>query len=100
MYSQTTPSEGAQLNQRRSATAIAVDNLLRRRLRVSDPRSARDIANGLRRTLIGDSQAEQREATGLQALPMLPAGETSVVAGPSSVEVTQATHDVDRDLRG
>ncbi len=99
MYSQTTPTVSAQLNQRRSATAITVDNLLRRRLRVSDPHSARDIADGLRRTFVTDSQAERRETTGLPTLPMLPMGETPAAAGPLSVEVTQAHGDVDRDLR-
>lgn len=97
--SYSTPTPGAQLNQRRSATAITVDNLLRRRLRVSDPHSARDIADGLRRTYVQDTQAAQRETTGLPTLPMLPMGEVSTTVAPSSVEVTQATDDVDRDLR-
>jgi hypothetical protein len=99
MYSQTTPTAGAQLNQRRSATAITVDNLLRRRLNVSDPHSASDIADGLRRTFVLDSQAERRETTGLPTVPMLPMHEVACTAGPSGVEVTQATDDVDRDLR-
>lgn len=99
MYSQTTPTVGAAPDQRRSATAITVDNLLRRRLRVSDPHNARDVADGLRRTYVQDSHAEQRETTGLPVVPMLPVAEMPTVTGPSSVEVTQATNDVDRDLR-
>ncbi|MET0534874.1 MAG: hypothetical protein ABW171_11670, partial [Steroidobacter sp.] len=99
MYSQTTPTVSTQLNQRRSSTAITVDNLLRRRLRVSDPHSARDIADGLRRAYVQDTQAEQRETSGLPTVLTLPMGEISNAVGPSSVEVAQATGDVDRDLR-
>jgi hypothetical protein len=89
----------AQATQRRSATAITVDNLLRRRLRVSNPRSARDIADGLRRTFSADNAAELREVSGLPIVPGAPQTALPVAAGPSGAEVEQARTDVDRDMR-
>jgi hypothetical protein len=97
--SETTQTIGATTTPRRSATAITVDNLLRRRLRVSDPRSARDIAEGLRRTFTLDSEAALRESSGLPIVRSAPISAAPVSPGPSGVEIEQAMGDVDRDLR-
>ncbi|HEY7639095.1 MAG TPA: hypothetical protein VH814_05170 [Steroidobacteraceae bacterium] len=97
--SETTQTTTAQSTQRRSATAITVDNLLRRRLRVSNPRSARDIADGLRRTFTADSAAERREVAGQSIADVAPANLLPASPGPTGVELEQAQGDVDRDLR-
>jgi hypothetical protein len=83
----------------RSPTAIAVDNLIRRRLRISDPRNAREVADGLQRLFPTDRLALEREASGLPLLKMPAIATPSAASGPSSAELEQATDDVERDLK-
>lgn len=83
----------------RSPTAITVDNFIRRRLRISDPRNAREVADGLQRLFPADRQALEREASGLPLVrvPMVTAAPAA--PSPSSSELEQATDDVERDLK-
>src|SRR3954453_12119152 len=88
-----------ELRRDRSPAAITVDNLLRSRLRISNPRDPAGVANALRRLYPPDDQAVVREAS---ALPLIlePAGQRSVaVSGPSTAEVDRAQADVERELR-
>ncbi len=85
----------------RTAVAVTVDNLIRRRLRIGDPRDPRAIAEGLRRAFPGQARSLDLEASGLPLLPAaaaLPAARAAE-AGPSGAELDQATGDVERDLR-
>jgi hypothetical protein len=90
---------GSPLPRDRSPTAITVDNLIRRRLRISDPRNAREVADGLKRLFPADRQALEREASGLPLLrtPLVTAAPAA--ASPSSSELEQALDDVERDLK-
>lgn len=81
----------------RSPSAIVVDNLLRRTLRISDPRDPLEIAAALRRHYADDGAALEREARGGGFVPLLPA---AIVArgGATQRESDQARGDVERDL--
>ena len=85
----------------RTPVAVTVDNLIRRRLRIGDPTSPQDVADGLRKLFTGDARALDLEAKGLPLLSptvMLPAARMAE-ASPSGTELDQATGDVERDLR-
>ena len=86
--------------QPRSARTIAVDNFLRKALRVSDPRDPAQIAAALLMRYPVDAERERREQEGL-AYSTLPDwnGPTAMASGPFSVEVAQARDDLDRDLQ-
>jgi hypothetical protein len=81
---------------------LALDNLLRRELKVSDPNDPQQIANALLERFRDDPRANAitQEARGL---PFLQSGSVSSVpaqaATSSSVELQQAKDDVERDLR-
>jgi hypothetical protein len=82
----------------RSPTVVALDNLIRRKLRVSDPTDAEEIARALRQYYRDDTQAMEREAAGLPfLLTPLPAAAPAAVTS-SQAEVDQAVGDVERDL--
>ncbi|WP_139558334.1 hypothetical protein [Methylotetracoccus oryzae] len=81
---------------------LALDNLLRRELRVSDPNDPHQIANALldRFKESPRAQAIGQEARGLPFLQALPAAVSAMPAGNSSdVELQQAKDDVERDLQ-
>jgi hypothetical protein len=85
----------------RTPAAVTVDNLIRRRLRIGDPRDPRAIAEGLRRTFPGQARRLDLEASGLPLLPAAAGAPAprAAEAGPSTAEMDQATGDVERDLR-
>lgn len=81
---------------------LALDNLLRRELRVSDPNDPQQIAHALLERFKDDPRAQgiSQEARGLpflQALPM--AGPVVQAPTSSDVELQQAKDDVERDLQ-
>lgn len=82
----------------RSAIAVTVDNILRRRLRISDPRSSAEVADALRRVYVADNLALEREASGLPFAGTLARPPRTVDTAPSGSELDQATDDVARDL--
>jgi hypothetical protein len=81
---------------------LALDNLLRRELKVGDPNDAQQIAQALadRYQLDARAQAIGGEARGLPFLqtPSLPALPSAAVT-PTSLDVDQACNDVEQDLR-
>ena len=85
----------------RTPTAVRVDNLIRQKLRIGDPRDPVAVAEGLRRLFPGDARLQDLETLGL---PSLPTRFGTAVARPSeslatSAELDQANADVERDLR-
>jgi hypothetical protein len=92
------PKDSATLPRDRSPAAMALDSLIRRKLRVSDPSDATQVAMALGQLYRSDREAMEREAAGLPFLtgPIVPA----MVRPPtsSSAELDQATGDVERDL--
>ena len=83
----------------RSTTAVALDNLIRRKLRVSDPRDPREIAQALRGIYVGESEAIRLEAEGVPFIRTveIPTDCTSTNLA-THAEQEQATEDVERDL--
>ena len=90
----------------RPATArrwrCTVDNLIRRRLRIGDPRDPREVADGLRRLFAGDARA--LDAARPRACRLLPPTRHAAVGAAESTaasgaELDQAIDDVERDLR-
>jgi hypothetical protein len=84
----------------RTPVAIRADNLIRQRLRIGDPRSSLEVAEGLRRIFPKDARALRAEAEGF---PVLPIRFAPVVARPpeslaTGAELKQAVDDVERDL--
>lgn len=81
---------------------LAMDNLLRRELRVSDPNDPQQIANALLERFKEDPRARaiSQEARGLPFLQALPMSTPTVQAATSSdTELQQAKDDVERDLQ-
>jgi hypothetical protein len=82
----------------RSPTVVALDNLIRRKLRVSDPTDPEEIAGALRQLYTADKEAMEREAAGLPFLLTAVPTPKVVSATSSQAEVDQAVNDVNRDL--
>ncbi len=82
----------------RSATDVALDNLIRRRLRVSDPSNPHEVALALQGAYATEREAMAREAAGLPFVSTPVAVTAPAAASSSSAEVDQARADVDRDL--
>jgi hypothetical protein len=84
----------------RSAATIAVDNFLRKALRVSDPRDPGQIANALLARYPEEAERDRRERAGL---PYASIGEVvppiAADSGATSVELAQAQDDLERDLQ-
>lgn len=85
----------------RTPTAVRVDNIMRQKLRIGDPRDPAAVAEGLRRLFPTDARAEDLESLGL---PTLPRNFGTSATRPSeslatSAELDQANADVERDLR-
>lgn len=79
----------------------ALDDLIRRELRISDPSDPAQVAKALRERYQDDrrAQAIDQEALGLPYLQALPAAPT-LTAAPTScdAEMAQARDDIERDL--
>ncbi|WP_460733026.1 hypothetical protein [Lysobacter tyrosinilyticus] len=81
---------------------LALDNLIRRELRVGDPRNPEQIANALLDRYQYDRRAAaiQQEA---QGLPFLRSPQSFAPAAPeqtaTSIDLKQALSDIDKDLR-
>ncbi|WP_287128677.1 hypothetical protein [Candidatus Cyanaurora vandensis] len=86
-----------------SSPQLALDNLIRRELRVSDPTDASQIAEALRTRYQSDprTQAITQEANGLPFLLSQPMSAPLPVATTSSsqAELLQAVNDVNQDLQ-
>ena len=82
----------------RSAITVALDNIIRRRLRVSDPMNAHEVAMALQDVYVADREAMKREAEGLPYMTFVPPPAQAPTASSSSAEVQQANNDVERDL--
>jgi hypothetical protein len=96
MKEQTTAND---LFRDRSPTVVALDNLIRRKLRVSDPNDPQEIAGALRKLYKAEKEAMDREAGGMPfLLTSLPAAPPAS-ATSSQAEVDQAVSDVERDLK-
>lgn len=88
------------MNKARSPRTIAVDNLLRKALRVSDPRDPSQIANALLVRYPEEAERDRRERAGLpySSIPdFLPVPGGGPSAG--SVELAQAQDDLERDIQ-
>lgn len=87
------------VSQPRSNTTIAVDNLLRKVLRVSDPRDPDQIANALLSRYPQEADNDRREREGYAYSSVVDAPAVVNGGGPSSIELAQAQDDLDRDLQ-
>jgi hypothetical protein len=92
------PTTGAQMNGR-SPMAVKVDNLIRSKLRVSNPYDPGEIADGLKRFYKGATELTRLEESGLPFYHVK-AVEPPLLAmpGPSRYELDQAKSDVAKDL--
>src|SRR5262245_25478939 len=101
-YSSTSTAAGGTPPPTGSPQRLALDNLIRRELRVGDPNDPQQIAQALLTRYKGDPRATAiaQEAMGLPFLQTVPA-ETRVMQTPTSsdAELQQAIDDVERDLR-
>ncbi|MEY6431833.1 hypothetical protein ABC977_05345 [Thioalkalicoccus limnaeus] len=95
--SQQTPT--SPLPVERSQAAVALDNLIRRHLRVSDPRDPEAISKALRERYVDERQALEQERSGLPFVPQRPIAISDPGIGSSDLELRQAKDDVDRDLQ-
>ena len=82
----------------RSPDAVALDNLVRRKLRVSDPNDAAQVAEALRKIYVDESHALDQEAAGVPSLQPLRVSSTVESDSASRAELTEALDDVNRDL--
>jgi hypothetical protein len=92
------PTTGATMNGR-SPIAVKVDNLIRSKLRVSNPYDPSEIADGLKRFYRSAAELTRLEESGLpfyQVRAIEPPQPT--VPGPSRYELDQARSDVSTDL--
>ena len=80
-------------------SANETDNLIRRRLRVSDPRDPEAVAEGLRQLFPKERALLERESSGLPIIDQPVARPRPETDGPTSAELQQAHDDIDRDLR-
>jgi hypothetical protein len=80
---------------------LALDNLLRRELKVGDPNDASQVAQALMNRYRDDPRARAmaQEAQGLPAMPVPVAQVAPAQAGATSLDLAQATSDVEMDLR-
>jgi hypothetical protein len=83
----------------RSATTLAVDNLLRRVLKVSDPASPEEVSRALLDRYADQAAALRNERTGFPVVVRAdPAPVATIAAVSFGPEVGQALDDVNRDL--
>lgn len=82
----------------RSPGAVALDNLVRRKLRVSDPSNAAQIAEALKKIYQDESQILEQEAAGVPFHPVRQAPPAIESNAATRTELTEAINDVNRDL--
>ncbi|MCG6861992.1 MAG: hypothetical protein LJE70_12030 [Chromatiaceae bacterium] len=82
----------------RSQAALALDNLVRRHLRVSDPADPDAISQALRERYGDERQALEQEAAGLPFFKVTRVDAHFPVDGSTSAELRQARTDRDQDL--
>lgn len=82
----------------RTPAAMALDNLIRRKLRVGDPMDAKEVVKALQSFYQEESQAMQREAEGLPFFRVAAIPVQREAAPVMRAEVKQAEEDVERDL--
>ena len=82
----------------RSPSAMALDNWVRRKLRVSDPADAGQIADALKKIYQDESHALDQEAAGVTFQPVRTAPQTIEGNTATRSELTEAIKDVNRDL--
>src|SRR5262245_18922273 len=92
------PSEPARTRNDRTPEAMALENLIRRKLRVSDPTNAGEVAAALRQLYASDNDALIREAAGLPFLTLPAPATPPKPVTSTSLELDQAQSDVERDL--
>ncbi len=80
-------------------SANEADNLMRRRLRISDPRDPEAVAQGLRQLFPKEGELLEREASGLPIISRPMQSSRPEASGPTSAELQQAHDDIDRDLK-
>ncbi len=83
----------------RTPSAIRVDNLIRQRLRIGDPRDPREVAEGLKRLFPKDAGLLASEAEGFAVVPSRMRAMARVPESMATgAELNQAVADIDRDL--
>jgi hypothetical protein len=83
----------------RTQRAMAVDNFLRKSLRVNDPHDPSQIANALRMRYPEEADRERRELAGLPYSTLRdPGGALPLVSGLAHFELEAARSDFERDL--
>lgn len=82
----------------RSKAAVTVDDLVRRYLRVSDPRDPEAVSQALRERYADEQQALDQEAAGLPFFKVTRIDTRCPSDSSTSVEMRQAKEDVSRDL--
>src|SRR5262245_24421354 len=101
-YSSTSTAAGGAPPPIGSPQRLALDNLIRRELRVGDPNDPQQVAQALLARYQGTPRATAiaQEARGLPFLQTVPV-ETTMAQAPTSSdsELQQAIDDVERDLR-
>jgi hypothetical protein len=84
----------------RSPSSLAVDNVLRRVLKVRDPGDSGQVAKALLDRYTDQANAMRNERSGLPVAPQAPATPVIMAASASfAVEVAQAYDDFQRDMR-
>src|SRR4051812_6380611 len=82
----------------RSGNQVLFDNLLRRELKVSDPRDPQPMAAALLNRFPADAEAMRREREGLPISRELVAPIQTTAPSGTRTEIVQATNDLDLDL--
>ncbi len=87
------------LPRERSPVAVKTDNVIRRALRITDPRDPGQVADALRKYFAEDSGLLIQEETGLPVYQLQgPSAVPARRSGPSGAEQDQAKTDVERDF--
>ncbi|TGD98729.1 hypothetical protein [Methylobacterium nonmethylotrophicum] len=85
----------------RSSAAVKAENILRQRLRISNPHDPREVIEGLRRLFPDQAAALDREASGLPSglADLYPRPVAVPVAGMAASEFDRARDAIETDLR-
>lgn len=83
----------------RSPQVVAMDNLIRRKLRVSDPGDPMEIAEALGKLYMPEKERLNQEALGFSTLSPIMTTTIRTAITASDKEVEQAVGDVERDLK-
>ena len=96
MYNENQNSSSITMD--RSPNAVALDNLVRRKLKVNNPNDAGQIAEALRKIYEDESHALDQEAAGVPFLPVRQAPPMVEATTATGSELKEAIDDVNRDL--